>query len=179
MFEGMESEEACGDIFSYGVKDDHLSLIHEANKNIVISVKTPQGESPTYNTIHQYITNKTMQGDTWAPALASAQVDRFGKEMLENNPGFMFRFKGEVAIHLLGQVDDLLGVAEAGFKSEQLNAYVNFKTADNNLQFGAEKCTYMVISKKKLKYIHKTELLVDSCQILITRRTRQLEPKNR
>ena len=59
--------------------------------------------------------------------------------MLENNPGFMFRFKGEVAIPLLGQVDDLLGVAEAGFKSEQLNAYVNVKTADNDLQFGAEK----------------------------------------
>ena len=110
MFDGMDSEEACGDIFSYGVKDDHLSIIHEANRNIVISVKTAQGESPSYN-----ITNKTMQGDTWAPALASAQVDSFGKEMLKNNPSFMFRFKGEVAIPLLGQVDDLLGVAEAGF----------------------------------------------------------------
>ena len=69
-------------------------------------MKIPHGESPTYN-----LTNKTMQGVTWAPALASAQVDFFGKEMLENNPSFMFRFKGEVAIPLLGQVDDLLTLA--------------------------------------------------------------------
>ena len=45
MFDGMDSEEACGDIFSYGVKDDHLTMIHEANKEIVLCVKTPQGIS--------------------------------------------------------------------------------------------------------------------------------------
>ena len=32
MFDGMDSEEACGDIFEYGVNDDHLTLIHEANE---------------------------------------------------------------------------------------------------------------------------------------------------
>jgi hypothetical protein len=41
MFDGMDSSEACGDIFEYGVRDDHLQLIHEANKEVVISVKTP------------------------------------------------------------------------------------------------------------------------------------------
>ena len=40
MFDGMDSEEACGDIFEYGVNDDHLTLIHEANEKVVISVKT-------------------------------------------------------------------------------------------------------------------------------------------
>ena len=160
MFDGMDSEEACGDIFSYGVEDNHLSIIHEANKNIVISVKTSQGESKTYK-----LTNKTMQGDTWAPALASAQVDSFGKDMIDNKPSFMFMFKGEVAIPLLGQVDDLLGVAEAGFRSEQLNAFVNVKAADKDLQFGPEKCTYMVVSKMKLKDCHKSELFVDSWKI--------------
>ena len=114
MFDGMDSLEAAGDIFDYGVNDDHLTLIQEANKKVVISVKTPQGTSQPYT-----ITNKTMQGDTWAPAMASAQVDAFGKEMLDSNPTYMFKFKGEVPIPLLGQVDDLLGVA--GFKSEQLN----------------------------------------------------------
>ena len=48
MFDGMESSEACGDMFDYGVKDDHLKLIHEANKKVVISVKTPQGQSAEY-----------------------------------------------------------------------------------------------------------------------------------
>ena len=61
MFDGMESSEACGDMFDYGVKDDHLKLIHEANKNVVISVKTPQGQSEEYT-----LTDRVMQGDTWS-----------------------------------------------------------------------------------------------------------------
>ena len=55
MFDGMDSLEAAGDIFDYGVNDDHLTLIQEANKKVVISVKTPQGTSQPYT-----ITNKTM-----------------------------------------------------------------------------------------------------------------------
>ena len=42
---------------------------------------------------------------------------------------------GKVAVPLLGQVDDLIGIAEAGYKSDQLNAFVNAKTADKDLQF--------------------------------------------
>ena len=41
MFEGMDSSEGCGDLFDYGFLDDHLNLIHEANKTVVIHVKTP------------------------------------------------------------------------------------------------------------------------------------------
>ena len=70
-----------------------------------------------------------------------------------------------MAIPLLGQVNDLLGVAEAGFQSEQLNSFVNVKTADKDLQFGADKCTFMVVSKMKQKYIHETELFVDSWKL--------------
>ena len=76
-----------------------------------------------------------MQGNTWAPAMASARVDSFDKEMIDNKPSYMFRFIGEVPFPLLVQVDDLLCVAEAGFKSEQLNDFVNVKTADKDLQF--------------------------------------------
>ena len=111
MFDGMDSTEASGDIFNYGVDDDYLTIVHEANKEVVITVKTPQGTSEPHT-----ITNKNMQGDTWAPVMASAQVDAFGKEMIENLPTFMFSFKGEVPLPLLGKVGDLIGVAEAGLK---------------------------------------------------------------
>ena len=134
MFDSMDASEACGDIYNYGVNDDHLKIVHEANKEIVINVKTPQGLSQDYT-----LTNRIMQGDTWASALASAQVDSFGKEMLLEEPNFMFKFKEEVAIPILGQVDDIIGVAEAGYKTNQLNAYINVKTADKELQFGPEK----------------------------------------
>ena len=59
MFDSMEASEACGDMYSYGVNDDHLKLIHEANKKIVINVTTPQGISKEYT-----LTNRIMQGDT-------------------------------------------------------------------------------------------------------------------
>ena len=48
MFDSMDNGEACGDIFSYGINDDHLQLIHEANKKVVINVKTPHGTSTDY-----------------------------------------------------------------------------------------------------------------------------------
>ena len=53
MFDGMDSEEACGDIFDYGVNDDHLTMIHEANTKIAINVKTPQGVREPYTLIKQ------------------------------------------------------------------------------------------------------------------------------
>ena len=87
-----------------------------------------------------------MQGDTWAPAqLSSAQVDSFGKQMIKQEPDFIYRFKEEIPIPLLGQDDDLIGVAEAGVKTHQLNAFVNAKTANKDLQFGADKCKYMIL----------------------------------
>ena len=39
MFDGMDSTEPCGDLYEYGVNDDHLSFIHESNKEVVICVK--------------------------------------------------------------------------------------------------------------------------------------------
>ena len=147
MFDGMDNSEACGDIFDYGVNDDHLNLIHEANETVVINVRTSYGKSEEFT-----LTNKIMQGDTWASSLASAQVGKFGKEMLEEEPSFTYKYMGEVPVPLLGMVDDLIGVSEAGFKTNQLNAFVNVKTADKDLQFGVEKCKAMMSQNKNLKH---------------------------
>ena len=144
MFIQMDSSEACGDMYNYGVNDDHPKLIHEANKALVINVKTPYGLGDDYK-----ITNKVMQGDTWASAMASAQVDSFGKEMIEEQPCSMYKYMGKVLIPILGMVDDLIGIAEAGYKTHLLNVFINVKTADKDFQFGAEKCKTMTVSKKK------------------------------
>ena len=161
MFDSMDASEACGDMYNYGVNDDHLKIVHEANKKIVINVKTPQGISQEYT-----LTNRIMQGDTWASAMASTQVDSFGKEMLAEEPSFMYKFMGEVPIPILGQVDDIIGVAEAGFKSNQLNAYINVKTSDKELQFGPSKCKTMIVSKVKPEQFQKPEMEVDSWEVV-------------
>ena len=81
--------------------------------------------------------------------------------MIKEEPDFIYRFKEEIPIPLLGQVDDLIGVAEAGVKTHQLNAFVNSKTANKDLQFGADKCKYMIVSKKKPESFHIPNIQVD------------------
>ena len=94
------------------------------------------------------LTNRIMQGNTWACAKASAQVDSFEKEMLAEEPSFMYRYKEEVPLPLLGKVNNLFGVAEGGYKTIQGNYLVNFRTTDKELQFGHEKGKTMTVSKK-------------------------------
>ena len=89
MFDGMNSRESCGGIFEYGVDDNNLTLIHEANKEVAILVKTPTGVSNEYK-----LTCRTMQGDTWAPGQASAQVDSFGKELILEQPSYLYSSRG-------------------------------------------------------------------------------------
>ena len=92
-------------------------------------------------------------------------VDSFGKELIIEQPSYMYRFKGEVPVPLLVQVDDLLGVSIVGHKAEQLNGFVNVKTAEKDLQFGSEKCNYMIVSKVKSDASNISELFVDSWQL--------------
>ena len=52
-----------------------------------------------------------LQGDTWAPLMASNQVDKFGKILLEESPDYLFKYKGHVPIGVLGMIDDLTCVS--------------------------------------------------------------------
>ena len=71
-----------------------------------------------------------LQGDTWGPPMAAKQVDSFGKQLLEEKPEFIYRYKGDISIGVLGMIDDFLGVSESGLKASQLNAFINVKTAE-------------------------------------------------
>ena len=112
-----------------------------------------------------------MQGDTWASAMASAQVDSFGKEMIEEQQSYMYKYMGEVPIPILGMVDDLIGIAEAGYKTHLLNVFINVKTADKDLQFGAEKCKTMTVSKKKPFSFQTPAFSVDTWEIKYSEHT--------
>ena len=43
MFDSMNLREAISDIYDYGLDDDNLSLIHQANKSVHMAVKTHGG----------------------------------------------------------------------------------------------------------------------------------------
>ena len=83
------------------------------------------------------------------------------------NPTYLKRQRApEYQVPILDQVDDIIGIAEAGLKSTQLNVYINVKTSDKELQFGPTKCKTMIVSKVKPQIFHKPELKVDSWEII-------------
>ena len=157
MFDSIDLEEALSDIFDAGVDDETLSLLHEANKEIFMSVKTTNGL-----TDRQVLKNIVLQGDTWGSILASVQVDSIGKECMKE--GFSYLYKKTLPVGFLGLVDDIIGVSEAGVKAQMLNAFINTKTAEKSLQFGTKKCKSMLVGKD-IKNVVNNELLVDSWSI--------------
>ena len=124
MFDAIQLEQALSDVYDFGLNDDNLSLIYQANKDVRMAVNTPSGL-----TERQSLKNVVLQGDTFGSILAS-----IGKEVEASNYGYMYQDK--LSVSLLGLVDDMIGVTEAGFKAQQLNAVLNVTTAEKKLQFG-------------------------------------------
>ena len=63
-------------------------------------------------------------------------------------------------IGILGLVDDTIGITEVGYQAQMLNVFMNVKTAEKSLQFGASKCKSMLIGKHKENVIN-SNILVD------------------
>jgi hypothetical protein len=115
------------DLFDSGFKDDYLTLTYNTNKNIKMKIKTPYGL-----TVEKNLNQIVLQGYTWGPIMASNTVDTIGKEILEDDPSFLYKYKGFVPIGICGMMDDVLGVTESGVKSQQMNSFLDVK--DNLLQ---------------------------------------------
>ena len=62
---------------------------------------------------------------------------------------------------MLGLVDDTIGITEAGYRAQMMNAFMNIKTAEKGLQFGIKKCKSMLIGKN-LENVLDSYLSVDS-----------------
>ena len=154
MFDSIDLEEALNDIYNVGVDDDMLPLLHKANEEVHMAVKTPAGL-----TDRQAIRNIVLQGDTWGSILASVQVDSIGQECMA--AGHFYRYKDKLPVGFLGLVDDIVGITEVGYKAQQLNAFINLKTAEKTLQFGVKKCKSMLVCKDGVSDVN-SDLLVDN-----------------
>ena len=153
MFDSINLEQAISDVYEAGLKDVNLSLVYKANKEIFKAVNTPNGL-----TDRQTLENIVLQGDTWGSILASVQVDTIGQECSKS--GYGYSYMDTLPVGLLGLVDDLIGVTEAGFQAQMMNSFINVKTAEKGLQFGVKKCTTMLIGKNKENVI-SSDLYVD------------------
>ena len=154
MFDSINLKEAISDMYDVGVKDDNLSLLYEANSEIFMAVKTQNGL-----TDRQLLTDIVLQGDTFGSLLASVQVDAIGKDCVE--AGLGYSYKNKLTTGFLGLVDDIVTVTEAGFKAQEMNAFINVKTAEKGLQFGIKKCKSLLVGKNTENVINN-KLMVDS-----------------
>jgi hypothetical protein len=153
MFDSIDLEQALSDLYDVGVDDDTLALLHKANRDVYMAVKTPSGL-----TERQTVSNSVLQGDTWGSILASVQVDSIGKECVAE--GHSYLYKERLPVGFLGLVDDIIGVTEAGIKAQKMNAFINVKTAEKGLQFGPSKCKSMLVGKN-VKNVINSDLMVD------------------
>ena len=155
MFDAEELSICLNSLYEAGIKDDTLALIYEANKRNVICVKTPNGLTKNAS-----ICEKIMQGDVMSPLLSSNMVDKnIGKVALAT--GHIYLYKNKVEIPPLTMQDDTLGISVCGFRSIQMNQFLNTRTNLMNLQFGQDKCEKMHVGKTLNEDIC-TNMTVDS-----------------
>ena len=80
---------------------------------------------------------------TWGSLLASGQVDNICQEV--DKSGLGYKYKDVRSVSMLGLVDDLIWIINAGYKAHQMNSMIISKTAEKRLHV---KCKSMLISKK-------------------------------
>ena len=134
MFDAEDISICLNALYEARIKDDTFALIYEANKTNVIAVKTPNGI-----TEKRSIYEKVMQGNVLSPLVSSNMVDsNNGKsaEMTGNN----YMYKDKIPIPPLIMQDDTLGISVCGYKSKQMNEFLNIRTNIMNLQFWYDKC---------------------------------------
>ena len=73
-------------------------------------------------------------------------------------------YKNILPVGFLGLVDDIVGITEAGCKAQMLNSFMNIKSAEKRLQFGATKCKSILVGKNK-KDVPYNSLVVDTWDI--------------
>ena len=141
-FDSMWLKETMNDLYEAGIKDDHLAILYEANKEVKIAVKTPNGLTDRVK-VEEII----LQGDVFGPLECSVTVDSFGKECLLQDK-HLYYYKDEVPVPILTMVDDALAITECGYKASMMNSYLNTKTSIKKLQYGVEKCFKMHVGRK-------------------------------
>ena len=84
-------------------------------------------KTPNRLTERQVVKDIVLQGGTFGSILVSVQVDSIGKECMKESLSYMY--KNVLPLGMIGLVDDILGITEAGMNAQMLNVFMNVKTA--------------------------------------------------
>ena len=132
MFDAEELSTVLNAFYEAGVNDDMFAIINEANKEVKFAVNTPAGFTEM-RTIH----NKIMQCDVLSPLMSSNMVDKnIGSMAITTRRTYMYNKK--VEIPPLMMQDNTLAISTCGFKTLQMNSFINTRTNIMGLQFGRD-----------------------------------------
>ena len=149
-FDSMWQDEVINDIYEAGIRDDKLALLNEINKTNNLAVKTQHRL-----TERKVVENIICQGDPWGSMQCSVQIDSIGRDSLAEDLE-PFKYKGEVEIPALGMVDDILTIAESGYKTARMNSFKTAKIALKKLKLGPNKC-FVLHTEKEHKNFRNIE----------------------
>ena len=94
------------------------------------------------------INQNVLQGDVFGNIMASNQIDKFGKQCLENIE-HIYMYRDTIPKAPFTMCDDLFVISECGYQTELVAANLNCQARFNFLQFGLTKCFKMHIGKFK------------------------------
>ena len=144
-FDGMSLPITMNDMYNTGIKDRNLNLMQKSDNSINISVKTPFGKTARINQ-----KDTIPQGDVLANLKCTTQIDNIAVEHEVNLKGHLYKYKDEVEVPPLGQIDDQLILPPCGLNSLLASSHLNAMTNLKTLQFGAHKCVYLHVGAKKI-----------------------------
>ena len=125
-------KECLNDLYEAGLKSSNLNLIYEGNKECLLSVKTPNGQT---NRIQ--IKEIIMQGSVWGPLCCTSTMDKIGKKAYTTGTP-LYTYKGLVAIPPLGMIDDEITMAKCSVDSTKTNSFMNTFAEMKKLEFGVK-----------------------------------------
>ena len=153
-FDPMWQDEVINNLYEAGIRDDKLALLNEINKTNNLAVKTQHGL-----TERKVVEKIICQGDPWGSMQCSVQIDSIGRDSLAEDLEPV-KYEGEVEIPALGMVDDILTIAESGYKTARMNSFITAKIALEKLQLGSNKCFVLHTGKEHTNF-RNIELYVD------------------
>ena len=124
-FDGLSLPLACHDLYKSGCKDDQLALLFDINATNRVAVKTSIGITERF-----IFKENILQGDVFSNILASNQIDKFGKQCLENE-NHISMYRDKIPIVPFTMCDDLLVISECGYQTNMVTSDINSQSLFN------------------------------------------------
>ena len=132
-------------LYDAGITNDTINLLYIENKNAQIAVKVNNKLS-----MRIHVKDFVMQGSVWGSLKCTISMDRLNKIALADN-SLLYKYKGDpnIAIGVLGMVDDTLGVSECGNATIRKKSVINLFMDTQRLTLSKEKSVVVHIGNTK------------------------------